>query len=378
MDPSGAPITPTKSSSSRPDTGSPLSQTTSAQDLPTRPHAVSQPSGPPSIEQSVKLFRVYDALRKGDTAAITKILRDESAASSGEERRGSASSMGAGAPNSSSLDGTTLLHLAVQCADTSVIEYVLTNSAGLIDINTRDKDGNTPLHIASNLSRAPVVHILLDQNGINDSLTNYQGRTALDLAKNPEVFQQLQLARSMYVDEHVRKVHELVSAGQYSRLEKLLVDPHFQSAVDINGGDLTTDQATMQSGGTLLHEAARKKDGKLIQILLLNGADPFRRDRRGKLPQDVTKDDKTRALIKKSPAAAAAQRGIQEKTILGAGGSQAATAGGAESSVGGKEAREMKGYLKKWTNYTSGYKLRWFVLEDGVLSYYKHQGTSAA
>lgn len=33
----------------------------------------------------------------------------------------------------------------------------------------------------------------------------------------------------------------------------------------------------------------------------------------------------------------------------------------------------MKGYLKKWTNYTSGYKPRWFVLEDGVLSYYKHQ-----
>lgn len=34
----------------------------------------------------------------------------------------------------------------------------------------------------------------------------------------------------------------------------------------------------------------------------------------------------------------------------------------------------MKGYLKKWTNYTTGYKLRWFVLEDGVLSYYKQQG----
>jgi hypothetical protein len=38
----------------------------------------------------------------------------------------------------------------------------------------------------------------------------------------------------------------------------------------------------------------------------------------------------------------------------------------------------MKGYLKKWTNYTSGYKLRWFVLEDGVLSYYKHQGMSSS
>jgi hypothetical protein len=47
-----------------------------------------------------------------------------------------------------------------------------------------------------------------------------------------------------------------------------------------------------------------------------------------------------------------------------------------EKALDNKEAREMKGYLKKWTNYTSGWKLRWFVLEDGVLSYYKHQGMS--
>lgn len=103
----------------------------------------------------------------------------------------------------------------------------------------------------------------------------------------------------------------------------------------------------------------------------MNGADPFRRDRKGKLPQDVTKDDKTRAILKRSPAAAVAQRGIQEKTILGA---AAPSVGAAETPFGSKDAREMKGYLKKWTNYTSGYKLRWFVLEDGVLSYYKHQG----
>ena len=369
----GPALTPAKSSSStKPDTGSPLSQTTSAHDLPTRPPPVShQSSTSPTIEQSVKLFRVYEALTKGDTAAISKILREESGTGSSEERRGSATSA-TGA--TSSLEGTTLLHIAVQCAEQTVIEYVLANATGAIDINNRDKDGNTPLHVASNLSRAPIVRLLLEQHETNDSLTNYQGQTALDLAKNPEVFQQLQLARSMYVDEHVKQVHALVSSGRYEDLETLFMDPHFQSAVDVNGGELATDSAVTQNGGTLLHEAAKKKDAKLIQILLLNGADPFRRDRRGKLPQDVTKDDKTRALLKKSPAAAAAQRGIQEKTILGAGVTQAANAGGAESNVGGKEAREMKGYLKKWTNYTSGYKLRWFVLEDGVLSYYKHQG----
>jgi hypothetical protein len=194
----------------------------------------------------------------------------------------------------------------------------------------------------------------------------------LDLARNPDIFQLLQLARSVFIDNNVRQIQQLVSSGNYDALEQLLNDTRVQSTLDINGPELATDPATTSDGGSLLHEAARKKDIKLAQMLLLNGADPFRRDRRGKLPQDVTKDDRTRAILKKSPAAAAAQRSIQEKTILGDG----PHASGAPTSDGGpgsKESREMKGYLKKWTNYTSGYKLRWFVLEDGVLSYYKNQ-----
>jgi len=169
-------------------------------------------------------------------------------------------------------------------------------------------------------------------------------------------------------------VHELVAMSDYDGLEELLQDPRMRNTLDVNGGELATEPATMEAGGTLLHEAARKRDIKLIQMLLLNGADPFRRDRKGKLPQDITKDEKTRAILKRSPAAAAAQRGIQEKAIL-AGAAPAASAGSApEAAIGNKEGREMKGFLKKWTNYTSGWKLRWFVLEDGVLSYYKHQG----
>lgn len=33
----------------------------------------------------------------------------------------------------------------------------------------------------------------------------------------------------------------------------------------------------------------------------------------------------------------------------------------------------MEGYFNKWTNYAEGYKKRWFVLEEGILSYYKSQ-----
>lgn len=304
-----------------------------------------------SLEQSMKLFKVFEALRNANWEALsTAIAADK---------------------NGANLDGTTVLHLAVQIAEVPMVENVLKISKDR-EINAMDKEGNTPLHVAALLGRSHIVRLLLEQPGISESIANYQGKTPLDLARNPEVFQQLQLARSLYVESNLRKIHELVQQGSYDDLESLLADSSIKSVVDVNGTELATDAQTVESGGSLLHEAARKRDTKLIQMLLLNGADPFRRDRKGKLPQDVTKDDRTRAILKKSPAAAAAQRGIQEKAILGSA-SVAASGATGDVTVGSKEAREMKGYLKKWTNYTSGFKLRWFVLEDGVLSYYKHQ-----
>ncbi|KAF1994372.1 hypothetical protein P154DRAFT_476060 [Amniculicola lignicola CBS 123094] len=323
-----------------------------------------------SIEQSVRLFRVFESLRNGDTGAISKAIREQSAPPDAEQSSSSLS-----LPTRQT-EGTSILHLAIQCAETPVIEFVLSNATpapdSVIDINGRDRDGNTPLHLAATLGRIPVVRMLLERPGINDSITNFNGQTPLDLARTPEIFQQLQLARSIFIDTNMKKIHQLVMAGDLTTLEKLLQDSRIKNTMDVNGQELATDPVVIEAGGSLLHEAAKRRDIKLAQMLLLNGADPFRRDRKGKLPQDYTKDDRTRAILKRSPAAAAAQRGIQEKTILAGAGPQAGT-GAVDSGLGAKEAREMKGYLKKWTNYTGGYKLRWFVLEDGVLSYYKHQ-----
>lgn len=365
------------SSRHKPHLSTTMSHTGSQEDVvavsPTEVHTSPfSPTGS-SIEQSVKLFKIFEALRNGDTAAISRALQQQSGAAGHDGQPSTLPS----ATFSGRLDGTTVLHLAIQCAELPVIEYVLSDvmSSSDADINARDRDGNTPLHVAAMLGRAPVVRMLLEQKGINDSTTNHHGQTPLDMARTPDIFQQLQLARSIFIEANVKKVHDLVAENNNSGLERLLTDPRVRSLLDVNGSELATDPATVESGGTLLHEAARMRDTTLIQLLLLNGADPFRRDRSGKLPQDVTKDDRTRAILKKSPAAAAAQRGIQEKTILGSNAPQAVSGHApGENALGGKEAREMKGYLKKWTNYTTGWKLRWFVLEDGVLSYYKNQG----
>ena len=319
-----------------------------------------------SIEQSVRKFRIFEALRSGDTALISKAIRE-----SDGSRTSTSSALGAGA--STGLEDTSILHLAIQCAELPVVEYVLSDGAGTIDVNARDREGNTALHIAAQQGRGHIVRLLLEQPGINDSIANYQGRLPLDLARTPDIFQQLQLSRSIFVDSKIRQIQGLIFQGDYKKLGEVLEEPRVKTVLDINGGEFASDITTIQSGGTLLHEAARKKNTQLIQVLLLHGADPFRRDRRGKLPQDVTKDDNTRAMLKKSPAAVAAQRGIQEKAVLGNASQQGSSSTTPGDALAGKEGREMKGYLKKWTNYRKGYQLRWFVLEDGVMSYYKHQ-----
>ena len=307
-----------------------------------------------SIEDSVRTFRVFEVLRGKDTTAISKAIQESQPSTS----------------KPVPIPGTSILHLAIQCAEPQIVEQVLTEGKEL-DINAQDKEGNTPLHLAAQLGRTPIVKQLLEHSEINDAIVNKHAKTAIDLARTPEIFGQLQLSRSIFQDHTVKQIQGHVAHSEYKKLEDLLTEPRVEGGLDVNALELPTDRETVQSGGTLLHEAARKRDIQLAQLLLLHGADPFRRDRRGKLPQDVTKDDRTKAILKKSPAAAAAQRGIQEKAILGS--HPAQRPGGGSGVDASKDAREMKGYLKKWTNYTSGYKLRWFVLEDGVLSYYKHQ-----
>ncbi|KAI5810248.1 Oxysterol-binding protein-domain-containing protein [Peziza echinospora] len=379
--------------------GTSLPPGTQAPGYPSSSQSAQKPEGK-SVEETVKVFKLYEALKAGDTAFISKTLRS---GLSGAE----ASSDGAppGAKNQ-------ILHLAIQCAELPVIEYILlhtsptpsftptASSLPYLDLNTRDPStGNTPLHLATLLGRNDVIGILLSQPTINDSIPNFQGKAAIDLARSPATFEKLELSKSLFVEEATSKLLNLIEKKDYLEIERLLDNERVKGWLDVNIIDVTPSYFTtphdrpgsgkesikkslkgstrdgnkgidMTGGSTLLHEAARNKDTNLIQILLLHGADPFRRDRKGKLPQDITKDEKVKAVLKKSPAAAHAQRGIEEKAILGG---IVPRVGNAGADTVGEQGREMKGYLKKWTNYTGGWKLRWFVLEDGVLSYYKHQ-----
>ncbi|RAL58749.1 hypothetical protein DID88_003055 [Monilinia fructigena] len=306
---STTPSQPTLGHSSRKFTSTPgLMRSASA--VHSRPTATMSPDKTMSIEQTVRKFKIFEALKNGDTAAISKAIR---------ESDGSRMSISSFSTVSTNLEDTTILHLAIQCAEQQVIEYVLSDGAGTIDINARDRDGNTALHLAASLGRGPIVRLLLGQPGINDSLPNYAGRLPLDLARTPDIFQQLQLSRSIFVESKIKQIQELVAQGDYKSLGEILEESRVKTVLDINGGEFTSDPMTVHAGGTLLHEAARKKNIELIQ-----------------------------AMLKKSPAAVAAQRGIQEKAVLGNASQQGVVNANPSDALAGKEGREMQGYLKKW------------------------------
>jgi oxysterol-binding protein 1 len=126
-------------------------------------------------------------------------------------------------------------------------------------------------------------------------------------------------------------------------LEKILQRDRAKALLHMNRLDSET-------GSTFLHDAARRGDKKLVEILLSLGADPIRRDRKSKLPYEVTKDHELRNMLRASQPAKASAHAAPGDPI------------------------SQKGYLKKWTNYARGSKLRWFVLDNTILSYYKHPG----
>ncbi len=80
--------------------------------------------------------------------------------------------------------GENILHVAAMSGKAKVVAYMLKRNDLQMLINEKDKDGNTPLHLASKGSHPRVVSILSwDKRVILMSLNN-DGKTALDIAGN--------------------------------------------------------------------------------------------------------------------------------------------------------------------------------------------------
>ncbi|PRT54239.1 Oxysterol-binding 2 [Wickerhamiella sorbophila] len=220
------------------------------------------------------------------------------------------------------------------------------------DINETNESGSTTLHVAVSRGRNDVAELLLEQDDINDTIMNDAGQTPFDCVSSPQLTETLRQAQIRFIERNAIKVKALFDSQDLPRLEEVFANSRVQELLDINGINPDT-------GSTVLHDAARSNNLQLVKFILTHNGDPLTQDRDGKLPAQVTKNDKIKRLLND----AAKSQAILDQT---------------SQSKGVNDHPYMEGYLKKWTNVTTGYRQRWFVLKDGRLSYYKKPEDSAS
>ncbi|KAF9570762.1 hypothetical protein EC968_001412 [Mortierella alpina] len=302
----------------------------------------------------MKMLKILEALQRGDLNALSSLLKTYK----GTAAFTIPSTPGGSIASTQSFEGvaqgsqSTPVHLAVQCAQYPVIEYVVNNTPQ-VDLNARDNHGSTALHIASSMGRLDVVKLLLSKNDVNDGVLDYKGKSALDVALTPEIRVVLKgmcivprpSHRTEYLTNATALMHQYATSGDLTSLIGLFDHPRASFVLNISHQDTDT-------GSTILHAASRRKDMAMVQWCLDQGIDTLLRDKKGKTAADVTKDAKIKNLLRDSRSQGSAVPLIP--------------------TTPGQPPR-LEGTLFKWTNYASGYKARWFVLEDGILSYFHNQ-----
>ncbi|KAM3163105.1 Swh1p [Lachancea thermotolerans] len=257
-----------------------------------------------------------------------------------------------------------ILHYAVQVAPIQLIRDMLSHWLAdeeiKLDVNYQDADGNTPLHLAAYQSRGDVVSLLMDLPDINDCIFNNSNLQPIEMCKNLNIAQMMQVKRSEYLGEVAQEFRRAFVNRDCEHLEAILAKPRNSELLDINGTD-------PQTGDTVLHEFVKKKDLVMCRWILNHGGDPFKRDRRGKLPVDllgkvpIPNDAPGTKLSPEQELKKLLEKAAREQSVI-------------EVANNLNEPPTYKGYLRKWTNFAQGYRLRWFILSpDGTLSYYKDQ-----
>ncbi|EPY52957.1 sterol binding ankyrin repeat protein [Schizosaccharomyces cryophilus OY26] len=273
------------------------------------------------IQTSLKQLQLLQAFQNGDIAEVDALLQ-----------------------NHSKEDCTYALFLSIQCANASMVKHIL--SVFDVDLNAYDKSQNTPLHLAAMAGRQDVVEILLLHPDINYNLLNGNNLKPWQVASSNALMDFMKGFCAMYTKETAREFKQGFQERNFDTLDYLMRHNEYNSAIDLNEIDI-------ESGQTYLHSATKAKDIELVRWLLNHNADPYRRDKFGKLPVDYTKDENLRSLLRNQPSET-------------------------NSDLSSSSDQNISGYLKKWTNYKSGYKLRWFNLHNGVLSYYKNQDDASS
>ncbi|GAA5919977.1 hypothetical protein JCM6882_004144, partial [Rhodosporidiobolus microsporus] len=338
---------------------------------------------------------------------------------------------------------STPLHLAVRCAKLHTVELVFKHQPQTV--NAQDARGQTPVHLAAALDRRDVLAFFLNEDEADNMVKDASGKTCLEVAATAEAAGIINVARGKTNEIfHAHLAAYIASASSdpsssagnrtsvisnaspppnsSPRFSTSTLPPISQDGAPLAAAPSSSSSTTSRqvsaasghvsnaaaeklyhfiakprsrcidfnaldpsSGTTVLHEAVRRKDLGIIKLVLGRGGDVLARDKKGKLPVDLAKDERIRTVLRQAAnsegkalqaasTAGGAALGTAAPALVMAGVSSPAI-GGPQTGAGAGPVKPapMKGYLSKWVNMAKGYRSRWFVLDNGVLSYYQSQ-----
>lgn len=140
-----------------------------------------------------------------------------------------------------------------------------------------------------------MVLFLLQQPEIDDTLVDSLGRQPMEVARYPEIAETIQTERNKFVEKISNEMKVAFDRGDLQGIDALLTNPRSSSLLDINGHNPET-------GSTVLHDFAHRRDARMVEFILSHGGDPLVRNKNGQLPSDLTKDETIRQLLQKSTA----------------------------------------------------------------------------
>ena len=233
---------------------------------------------------------IHQAAMKGDLAGVKKILAKKP-----------------DSVNSKDKDGKTPLHFAVQSGNIDVSEFFLAQGA---DINAKDGKGNTPLHTALALKQAEIAKFLLSK-GADVTIKDADGTPAIIYALMSGLRELVVpiLESGQDVNEEfkdgLRIIHMASLVGDKEIVETLLdrgadinveskegITPlyaviflgHTELADVLLSRGAEKDYVESQTGRTYLHLAVIKGYGDMVELFGASGLDVNARDNSGKTP----------------------------------------------------------------------------------------------
>lgn len=254
-------------------------------------------------------------------------------------------------------------HIVIQVIDIFCIAAGATKLArGWVNIRN-NPDGQTPLHLASKLCRHDICSRLFDIDGLDDTVCDSLGRNAEELADTDEmltIFIQQKAALNRACISAIKFIIENweSSPNPHAIKEILTSTPRIRAHLTLGWIDINAPFES-EKKQSMLHIFAHLESFEVVDFLLKIGADPDIKDVRGKKPIDTTSSEKIKERLRSAISLASIVSPSITKSLA------------QPTTVQSIEPPLLKGELLKWTNYTTGYKPRYFILEGGIFSYFQ-------